>query len=63
MSEALLNRNDSSWKEFAKKALNILKITTTIDGHKPVHDQTSEALTLWLKLDKEGHIIKLVQDN
>lgn len=63
MSYALLRRKDPAWKEFAKKALSILIITTSIDGHKPEHDQTFEALNQWLKLEKEGHVIKLVEDN
>lgn len=63
MSQALLRRKDPAWKEFAKKALSILIITTSIDGHKPEHDQTFEALTEWLKLDKEGHAIILSGNN
>jgi len=63
MCEALLKRNDPNWKEFARKSLSILKITTSIDGHKPEHDQVFKALTAWLKADSEGHVVKFVEDN
>jgi len=34
-----LNRQgDASWRDYAAKAQEILKLTTTIDGHHPSHD-------------------------
>jgi hypothetical protein len=35
----LSEKNDSSALEYAKKAYEILKVTTTIDGHHPAHDE------------------------
>jgi hypothetical protein len=40
----LSNKKDPSWIKFSKKAIEILEITTTIDGHNPVHDRILESL-------------------
>jgi hypothetical protein len=43
-------RGDTSWRGFATKAVEILKNTTTIDGHHPNHDQALRELTQALHL-------------
>lgn len=50
----LIKKQDSNWKSYAIKALKILEITTTIDGHKPIHDQVLQLLKELIDDDKEG---------
>ena len=40
----LKEKSDSSWKSYAKKAIDILKITVKIDGHKSVHEEQLKIL-------------------
>jgi len=44
LASCLRLRSDASWKGLARKALGILKNTTTIDGHHPSHDQVLREL-------------------
>jgi hypothetical protein len=38
LAESMRYRGDSSWREYAQKAVSILEKTTTIDGHDRSHD-------------------------
>jgi|GEM_PF-6093696 hypothetical protein len=40
----LSSHNDKTWKIYAVKALEIFKITTTLEGHSPAHDEAKKAL-------------------
>ena len=59
----LITRGDSNWKSYAIKAIKILEITTTIDGHKPVHDKVLAKLKYYIEVDKQGYKIKFTADN
>lgn len=43
-----IQRNKNPWKEFATIAIEILEITTTIEGHKSDHDQVLDQLRVIL---------------
>ena len=43
-AEFLLHNKNESWKEFAIKAIEILQITVTIEGHNENHDQVLKRL-------------------
>ena len=59
----LITRGDSNWKSYAIKAIKILEITTTIDGHKPVHDEALAKLKYYIDVDKKGYKIIFTGDN
>jgi hypothetical protein len=44
----LHNRGDESWREYAQKAVKILKITTAISGHNHHHDEVLQRLYRYL---------------
>jgi hypothetical protein len=48
MAFCLRQRGDTSWKDYAMKAVDILENTTTMDGHHPSHDQILRELKLAL---------------
>ncbi len=41
-------RNESDWRDYAEKAVNILKWTTQVGGHKPEHDVALSELKEYL---------------
>ncbi len=51
----LIRKGDSDWKMQAIKAIKILEVTTTIEGHKPVHDEVLAQLNVFINLDKQGY--------
>jgi hypothetical protein len=44
----LREKKDESWKEYAKKGIEILEITTSIDRHNPNHDEILRKLKVYL---------------
>jgi len=58
----LLQQGKSGWQQYANKAVEILKITTSIEGHKGIHDQVLQQLTTYLDLDKKGLKFKFIDE-
>lgn len=44
MAEAYRLRNDPKWKEYAREAIKIFKITTSLPLHAPNHDEALKTL-------------------
>ena len=44
LASCLRSRGDGSWKDYARRAIEILKNTTRIDGHHRSHDQVLREL-------------------
>jgi hypothetical protein len=49
----LRDKKDKSWRQHAERAVDILAITTAIDGHNTNHDEVLKKITAWLEDDKE----------
>lgn len=45
----LKDRGDPEWRTHARHAVDILRMTTQIDGHSPNHDEVLGKLTEWLE--------------
>jgi len=45
----LRERGDQEWPKHASRAVEILKLTTQIDGHSSNHDEVLEKLCAWLE--------------
>jgi len=45
----LRDRSDESWRQHAERAIEILSMTTTIDGHNTNHDEVLKKIASWLK--------------
>ena len=45
----LRERGDDEWRDHARKAVDVLKITTRIDGHNSNHDEVLEKINAWLE--------------
>lgn len=52
LSFALYSKNDPSWKFYARRAVEILKKTTIIDGHNGDHDKILKMLENSLKQNR-----------
>lgn len=49
LADCLKRRGDPGWVEYAKQAIKILDVTTSIGEHKKEHDEVKEVLTDYLK--------------
>jgi len=47
MAVCLRERNDPRWREYASKALDILRKTTILDGHHKHHDEAKREIEGW----------------
>ena len=47
MAVCLRERNDPGWREYASKALDILRKTTILDGHHKHHDEAKREIEGW----------------
>lgn len=60
-SMLLLKKRDSGWVQSANKAFEILTITTSIEGHKAMHDQAFKMLEKLLQVNDKG-ILPILSD-
>jgi hypothetical protein len=61
-SMILMKRKDSTWSESARKAYDILEVTTSIEGHKPVHEYAFGIMKQALEFREKGVYFPLVDD-